>query len=296
MQILEELSQALASAVAAAGPSVARVQAGCRRAGSGIVYRDDGLILTASHVLRDEDEATVGLDSGIELAAQVVGRDPGTDLALLRTDAKGLTPLRFVEPDGLAVGHFALALGRPGRSVRASLRIIGVLGPEVRTPGGGRLERYVETDRALPHGFAGGPLVDASGAGIGLDTDGLVARADLAVPSPTLRRVVDELLTHGRVRRGYLGVAVQRVVLPSELRESVGRRSGALVLAVEKDGPAKEAGVMMGDVIVAVDGAPIEGARDLADALRDKIGVAVTVKLVRAGELRDVAVKTRERG
>src|SRR5262249_5931087 len=161
---------------------------------------------------------------------------PGTDIALLRVTGGGLTPAKLRELDGLAVGNLALAIGRPGRTARASLRAIGVLGPEVETPYGGKLDRYLEADRQIPRGFAGGPLIDADGAVIGMNTRTLVRGADLAIPVVTLRRVVAELEAHGGVRRGYLGVGAYPAALPASLAQAVGRDRGALVASLEDGG------------------------------------------------------------
>ena len=153
----------------------------------------------------------------------MIGRDPGTDVALLRVAGGGLTPAKLRELDGLAVGNLALAIGRPGRTARASLRAIGVLGPEIRTPHGGRLERYVESDRQIPRGFAGGPLIDADGAVIGMNTRTLLRGADLAIPVATLRRVVDELVA---ARRHPPRLPRRRRVSRQLPARSLARRSG----------------------------------------------------------------------
>jgi S1-C subfamily serine protease len=165
----------------------------------------------------------------------------------------------------------------------------------VRTPHAGRLERYIETDRGFPDGFTGGPLIDAEGGVIGMNTDTLIRGADLAVPHVTLKRVVEELLAHGRVRRGYLGVSSQPVRLPSALRASLSQRSGALVLDTEDGGPAQKAGLNLGDVIVALDGEKIRGPRELAEALATKLAVEVKLDVVRGGQLISLQVTTAER-
>ena len=151
-------------------------------------------------------------------------------------------------------------MGRPGRTARASLRAIGVLGPEVETPHGGNLDRYVESDRQIPRGFAGGPLVDADGGVIGMNTRTLLRGTDLAIPTVTLRRVVDELLAHGGIRKGYLGVGAYPAQLPSGA-------AGALVASIDDGGPAATAGVLVGDVLLEVDGEAIDGPDTLRAAL-----------------------------
>ena len=281
LDVFRALDQGLASAVAAAGPSVLHV-ARPRGGGSGIAWSEDLVVTSSFHT---PDRTRVGIpqaDGSLDTRdAEVIGRDPGTDVALLRVEGSGLTPAKLREGvDGLAVGNLALAVGRPGRSARASLRAIGVLGPEVRTPWGGRLDRYVESDRQIPRGFAGGPLIDADGAVIGMNTRTLLRGADVAVPVATLRRVVGELEQHGGVRRGYLGVGAYPAVLSPQL---AGRDRGALVANVEDGGPAAGAGLLVGDIIVELDGEPVSGPDSLRTTLGDRPGKAVKLVLLRGG-------------
>ena len=215
--VFHALDQALAAAVATAARSVVHVARGHGNSGTGIAWADD-LVLSSNFHTPDRTKVGIATADG-ELDrrdAEVIGRDPGTDVALLRVTGGGLLPATFREIGELAVGNLALALGRPGRTVRASLRAIGVLGPEVRTPHGGKLDRYVESDRQIPRGFAGGPLIDADGAVIGMNTRTLLRGKDLAITTVTLRRVVDELAAHGGVRRGYLGVGAFPAQLPPD--------------------------------------------------------------------------------
>jgi S1-C subfamily serine protease len=213
----------------------------------------------------------------------VIGRDPGTDVALLRVAGGGLLPATFREIGELAVGNLVLTLGRPGRTVRASLGAIGVLGPAVRTPHGGKLDRYVESDRQIPRGFAGGPLIDADGAVIGMNTRTLLRGEDLAIPTATLRRVVGELAAHGGVRRGYLGVGAFPAQLSPPLAQLAGRDRGALVASVEDGAPAASAGVLVGDIIVEVAGTPVTDPDNLRIALGDRPGETVELTVLRGG-------------
>jgi serine protease DegQ len=280
---LVSLESALVGAVTAAAPAIVHV-ARRRGGGSGIVWAPDLVVTSAFHAA---DKTTVGVaapDGSLDHRdAVLVGRDPGTDVAVLRVAGGGLTPAAFRDLDGVAVGQPVLALGRPGKSVRASLRIVGVLGPEIRTPAGGRLDRYVETDRQIPRGFAGGPLVAIDGRVVGMNTRTLLRGADLAIPHVTLVRVVDEILAHGGVRRGYLGVGAYPVALPAAVAQATGRERGALVASIEDGGPAAAAGLLVGDIIVSLGGDPIEGPEDLRIALGDRAGAAVELAIVRAG-------------
>jgi S1-C subfamily serine protease len=282
LDVFHALDQALASAVATVAGSVVHVSRG-HAGGTGIAWSAD-LVVTSSFHCPDTTKIGVGTDGDLDLRdAEVIGRDPGTDVAVLRVAAGGLTPATFREVDGLAVGNLALAVGRPGRTARASLRAIGVLGPSLDTPHGGTLDRYVESDRQIPRGFAGGPLIDADGSVIGMNTRTLLRGADLAVPTPTLRRVVAELVAHGGVRRGYAGIGAY----PAQ--------GGALVANLDDGGPAKAAGVFVGDLIVELDGVAIAGPDALRTALAPRAAKTVKLVVMRAGsrvEL-DLAVGTR---
>ncbi len=288
-------SPGFSAAVSAAQASVVRVAAPRCRSLSGIVFSPEQVI-TSLRAFGDADEARILTHDGTEHEAEVAGSDAGTDVVLLRVPGATLQPATFRVHDTLQVGDYSLALARPGKNIRASLRIIGLLADDIRMPHGGRLERFIETDRGFPEGFSGGPLIDASGAVIGMNTEGAIRGADLAVPYVTLQRVVAELSTHGRMRRGYLGVATQPVRLPAALRQSLSQRSGALVLDSEADGPAHKAGLILGDVIVALDGQKVRGPRELAEALALKLSAAVQLDVVRGGQVIQVQVTTAEKG
>jgi serine protease DegQ len=260
-------SALFAAAVARVASSVVRIPRR-RGGGSGLAWSDDLVVTSSFHAA---DELTIN-----DRHATLVGRDPGTDLALFRVEGGGLTPAAMRTLDGLAAGHLAFAVARPGKAIRASLRAIGVVGPEMRTPAGGRLDQYVESDRALPRGFGGGPLIDLKGAVIGMNTRTLIGGADLAVPVVTIQRVVDSLLAHGRVPRGYLGVGAYPVDVP-------GGGRGALVASVDEGGPAAAAGIVVGDIIVTVAGESVRGPDDLRLVLADRAGATVEIELVRGG-------------
>jgi S1-C subfamily serine protease len=290
-QFLSELSDALAEAVEAAGQSIVRIEARRRLPASGIVWSADGTIITAQHVVQQEDNIGVGLPDGQVVSATLVGRDPTTDLAVLQAEATGLKPGAWTEPASLQVGHLVLALGRPGRTVQATLGIVSALGESWRTAAGGRVDRYLQTDVVMYPGFSGGPLVDVSGQVLGLNTSALLRGVSLTVPVPTLRRVVDALLTNGRVRRGYLGVATQPVRLPANLAKQIGQETGLLLVQVEPGGPAELGGLFLGDTIVALDGERVSHHDALLALLSgDRVGEAVSVRAVRAGQLQDFQI------
>lgn len=290
-----DLSNALAGAVEAAAASVVRVEGRARGASSGVVWSADGVVLTAHHTLDREEDVRVGLADGRSLEAAVVGRDPGTDLALLRVGASGLSPVSWRD-DAPRAGQLLLALSRPGRAVRARLGIASTVSGPWRTRAGGRIDRYFEADVALERGFSGGLFVDVSGGGLGLATSGLMRTTPLVVPPATLRRVAEQVLAHGRVRRGFLGVGSYPVALPAALAESEGQRSGLMLVSVQDGAPAAAAGLLIGDVIFKVDGQPIAHPGDLLPFVdEDRVGSEITVKVLRAGAAQDVRVTVGQR-
>lgn len=294
-EVLRTVSDALAATVEMAGSGVVRVEARRRLPASGIVWSSDGTIVTAHHVVERDENIAVGLPDGQTVSATLVGRDPTTDLAVLRAEISNLTPPAWVEPDSLRVGHLVLALGRPGQSVQATLGIVSALGESWRTPAGGRVDRYLQTDLVMYPGFSGGPLVDAAGAVLGLNTSALLRGISLTVPTPTLHQVVETLLTHGHVRRGYLGVSAQAVRLPKTLVEELGQETGLLLVSVEPDGPADQGGLLLGDTLVALDGQPVRHLDDLLALLSsDRVSASVPVRIVRGGLLQEVKVTVGE--
>ncbi len=295
MSILSDLSGNLAAIVTEAGKSVVRVEGRKRYPASGIVWSSEGLILTAHHVLTEEEGIKVGLGDGQSLEATLVGRDPTTDLALLRVATKLETSTKWAEPENLRVGHLVLALGRPGKTVRAAMGIISALGESWRTVAGGSIDHYLQTDTTAYPGFSGGPLVSVEGNIIGVNTSGLLRGIAVTIPAPTVRQVVQELLARGRISRGYLGVGTQPARLPSDLAQQTGQETGLLVISVEPGSPADKAGLVLGDTIIAISGKPVRHFDDLMAALgKDQVGVAVELRIVRAGKLQNLTVTIGE--
>lgn len=276
----------LADLVEKVGNSIVRIDAGHAWSGTGTVW-SKGIVVTAHHVVDRDEGIELGLPDGSTVAATLAGRDPGTDLAVLKTDADAaLEPLAFRDLDKLRVGDFAVAVARPGRTARATFGIVSALGRDTwRTPHGGRIDAYLEPDVAMPPGFSGGPLVDLEGNALGVNSRGLSRRSHLTVPRATLERVVAELLAHGKVRRGYLGVGVHAVKLPAP------DEAGVLVHAIEDGGAAQKAGILIGDAIVSLDGGKIHSPWDLASALQTKVDVEVKLEIVRAGNKQTISAK-----
>ncbi len=198
----------MADAVSAAADGLVRVEGRDRLPATGIVWDAEGLVLTAHHILERDENINIGYQDGETVSAELLGRDPATDLALLRTPKRGASVPSWAEPESLRVGHLALALGRPGKNVRATMGIVSALGKAWRTPAGGPVDRYLQTDTVMYPGFSGGPLVDAQGRFVGLNSSALVRGVSITVPAPTLKRVAQDLHEHGSVRRAYLGVGV----------------------------------------------------------------------------------------
>ena len=212
---------------------------GRRVPASGIVWSADGLIVTSHHVVEQDDNIGIGLPDGREVTATLIGRDPTTDLALLRAQATALKPAEWVNAEELKVGHLALALGRPGQQIMATLGIVSALSKDWRTPAGGKLDYYLQTDVVMYPGFSGGPLVDVTGKALGVNSSAMLRGVSLTISTETVRRVVQTLLTHGRVRRGYLGVGAQVVRLPSGLAHQLGQETALLLGSVESGSPGR---------------------------------------------------------
>lgn len=294
--ILADVSTALASLVSGAEASIVRVDGRRRFPASGIVWTSDGVIMTAEHVVRRDDNISVGLPDGSTVAANLVGRDRTTDVAILKVEASSIVPFTESDKNGLAVGAMVLALGRPGRTVQATSGILSALGESWRTRMGGQIDRYVQTDVLMYPGFSGGPLVDAHGYLVGMNSSELLPGVSLAVPVTTLARVAESLLAHGRVRRGYLGINSQGVRLPKSAREQLGQDSGLLVVSVEPDSPADKAGVTLGDTLVSIAGSAIRHHSDLmAQLTGERVGTTVPLRLLRGGQLANLEITIGER-
>jgi S1-C subfamily serine protease len=286
----QDFSNALADAVDLVAISVVRLEAGRRRPASGLVWSADGLIVTTAHGLEREEGLEVQLESGEVRPATLLGADLASDIALLRAEGNGwATPVRAPN-ESVRRGQLVLALSRPGRTVRSNLGVISALADEWRAPGGGRIERYIQSDVSVEPGFSGGALVDASGRVIGLNSAGLLRSTAMTLSVVTVERVVQALLSHGRMQRGYLGVSSTPARLPPALAESAGQRVGLVLTGLQPGGPAEGAGFLLGDVLLALDGERVESIADLQAALEERAARSVSVRLLRAGAQQELTV------
>jgi S1-C subfamily serine protease len=294
---LVQFSEAMADAVARAAAATVLVDARRRHPASGIAYSPD-LVLTADHVVERDDDIRLVLPDGSQAAAALAGRDPGSDLAVLRVKGASLIAS---EPAGAEarVGQIALALGRPtSEGIQASLGVVSAIGGPLRTGRGGLLERFLRTDTIPYPGFSGGPLVDAGGKILGINTSGLWQGGALTIPASLAWPIAQAIASQGRVKRGYLGVRSQLTPLSSTLRQALGRQqeAGLLLVGVEDDSPAGRGGLLVGDILVGLQGQPLQDADDLAARLvGDLVGQPAALEVLRGGQPHTLTVIIGER-
>src|ERR1051326_1236803 len=289
---LRALSDDLTSAVERAARSIVAIHARPRIPASGIYWRD-GIVVATSHTIRKEQDIAITLPNGTRAVADLVGRDGGTDLAVLRLNT---TPSRDavavaerVSGDALRVGSVVLAVGRPGdEGVTTSLGVISAVADKWRTWSGGEIDRFVRLDLSVYDGFSGGALVDAEGGILGVNCSALARGTPLTIPNATVNRVVDALITRGHVARAYLGVAMQPVRLTKALADRLqlgDSARGVLAVLVESESPANVAGLLVGDVIVTAGGRNVVEPQDVAELLgAERVGAKLELSVVRGGE------------
>ena len=284
--VLETLSNDFAAAAEAVGSSVAAIYGRRWMPSSGIQWRK-GFIVTAHHTIRREEDITVVAAGGKSFKANLAGRDPSTDLAILKVSEESALPLPSFGDGGLKLGHVVLALGRSrGSNLVASAGIVGGISGEWEPRRGGRVDQHIRLSLELYPGFSGGPLVNAQGKVVGINTRGLSRGRAVTIPLATVNRIVDELIEKGHIAKPYLGLAMQPVAVPESLRGKVpdAGNSAVLVVHVEPAGPADKAGVLLGDVVVELQGKPVEDTGDIQQLLGSaKIGETVAATVLRGG-------------
>jgi S1-C subfamily serine protease len=295
---LASLSDQLADAVVRGGESLVAVHARPRLASSGTHWRD-GLVVTTEATVKRADGIRITLPDGSRIAADLAGRDPGTDLALLRIPTGRLPVARRGDPAALRPGHLVLALARLGDDgPRAAFGAVSAIGGAWRCWKGGEIDRRLQSDVTLYPGFGGGPLVDVEGKIQGVNSGGLSRPFTTTITVATVDRVVNELLERGYVARGWLGLALHPVRFNPGARERAGLPSeaGLVVLSVEPDAPAARAGVLVGDVLFAVDGQPVHSPEQVADLLGGgAVGRTLGLDLVRGGTRTRAEITVGER-
>lgn len=330
--ILGSISSEMATLVEKAAPSVLRVEARRRLPATGIAWSEN-LVITAHHVVEIEDDIAIGTPDGGSLSANLLGRDPRNDLALLRVDGS-LKPANLSGDEDLRVGNLVFALGRPRQQIKATLGIVsGLVNPAdlnrrrqrmkqafARGKGDRRAwkkskwkwkkwmawegeswgmllaDRLIQTDVTMYPGFSGGPLLGADGALHGMNTSGFGGGVSAAVPVDVLRKSVAALLSDGKITTGYLGIGVQTAQLPDSVAESLSQDAGLLVVSIEADSPAAAAGMLVGDILTALDGESIEHVDELQVILaRLELGSEVGTRYTRGGEIREGSVVVGEK-
>lgn len=295
--IFAQTSKAMADAVTKAEAGVVLVNARRRRPSSGIVYASD-LVLTADHAVERDDNISVVLADGEEVSAQLAGRDHSSDLALLRLSAGELAPVETA-PAEPGIGELVLAVGRPKPSgVEASLGVVSAVDGPVHTRRGGMIDRFIRTDAIPLPGFSGGALVNAEGQVVGVNTSGLWHGMLVSIPASVAWKAAESLAEHGSVKRGFLGIQSQFVEIPAASQEALGRQqsTGLLLTHIEEGSPAGESGLMVGDILVGVSGAPVPDHDALLSRLTgDVVGKPTPIEVLRGGQLQVEQVVIGER-
>lgn len=307
--LMDAYSNVVVDVVDAISPAVVHVQVKSLRggrtrqgSGSGVVVSPDGLILTNNHVIDGAQSITLAQSDGLRFGARLVGRDPDTDLAVLRAETtERLKFARLADSKKLRPGQIAIAIGNPlGFQSTVTAGIISAVGRSLRAENGRLIDDVIQTDAALNPGNSGGPLVNSSGHVIGINTATIMGAQGLcfAVASNTAEYVLTQILSHGRVRRGVLGIVAEHVVLPQRIRHALGLTQGGAIgiRSVQVSGPAEAAGLKAGDIMIALDGLAIAGVDDVSRVLDAKhINEKIIATVLRTGEKLEFAIVPEER-
>lgn len=292
------LSNDLANAVERVSRAVVAINARQRIPSSGVYWRP-GVVVTAAHTIRGNEEITMTLPDGRTAPARLAGLDPSTDLAVLKVEAVPLEVPDIGDASLLKVGHLVLAVGRSGeRGPSASLGVVSAVSGAWRTWRGGQIDQFIRLDLTLYPGFSGGPLVHGQRQVVGINTSGLSRSAPVSIPSSTVNRVTDTLLERGHIARGYLGVGLYPVRLPDALKNALKLPSqgGVVVLSVEPNGPADKAGLLIGDVLIGLDDTPVNDTDDVQAVLGpERVGKTVRASIVRGGTPAELTITVGER-
>ena len=298
---LLELSNQLADLADRASRRVLAIHARRGYASSGVYWRE-GVVVTAAHTIRREEDIPVTLPDGRTGKAALLGTDPGSDVAVLKLAATDHGLPELPDPTGspnLKVGQLAFVVARsPDSGPNVSLGIIGAFSGPWRTWRGGQLDNYIRVDARFYPMSSGGAVIDADGQILGIATSALSRIAGLAVPVSSVERIVKRVLEKGHLAVGYLGIGLQPVSIPDSLRTTTGATNevGIIVLSVQPGGPAEQSGIVLGDIILSLDGRAIEDVSDIQAALDpDKIGKPVRARVLRGGKAVDLEILVGER-
>jgi S1-C subfamily serine protease len=295
---LMELSNALAQTTERAAVSAVAVHTEPRGSSSGVIWRA-GIIVTAEHALRRDDNIQVTLPDGRVVAAELAGRDASTDLAVLKCAEASAGAAEFGDAESLKPGHLTMVVGRTRASGPvAALAVVSLVTKESRGWTGASLRPYIRLDVGLQPTAVGGAVVDAQGRVVGVATPQFARFGAIVIPAPHVDRVVDTLLQKGHIPRGYLGVGLQTVRLPEALRASLQRleKTGAILLEVEPGGPAHMAGLLIGDILVSLAGQTVARFEDVQSHLQpENIGKSLAAKIVRGGAIQEASIAVAER-
>ena len=307
---LSDFSAEITKAVETAAKSIVAIDARPRVATSGLVWREKGIIVSTNHTIRRDENIIVAFDDGRTSAATLVGRDAGTDLAVLKIDdeeiAASLQTAEITETTKISIGNIVLAVGRTSADAgaTASFGIVGNVGAAFRTWSGDEIERFISLDLAIRLGFSGGAAVDTDGKIFGVNTSAFGRGLALTIPTETVNRVVDAILKNGKISKPYLGIGTQAVALQQSVRENLelDQSSGLLMLTVEADGAAEKAGVLIGDILLSIGEKQTLEPLDVQSALWGReAGETVAAKILRGGEIVESEIvlgvrPTREEG
>ena len=292
---LRSLSNQMADAVEHISTALVQVNGRQRQPASGIVHAND-LVITADHVLEREEDITIQTHDQRTLPAQFVGRDIASDLAVLRVSNLNINPATLASTEA-RVGQLILTIGRSNsEGPMASVGIVSAIGGPLRTGRGATLERYIRTDATPYPGFSGGPLIDLDGSVIGVLTTGLANGVALAIPANIAKSIADTLATQGYIKRGYLGISSQLVHVPTGQRAGREQEHGLLIVKVEENSPAQRGGIMIGDILVMLDGHTIKDSEDLQIVLAgDHVGKTIPVEVIRGNAVQTLQVTVGQR-
>src|SRR5712692_291319 len=297
LEVLTTLSNAISQVTETAAQSVVRVSSSHRSGGTGIIWSKDGYILTCSHVVMHAEEVEVGLPDGRNLLAKILGQDPYTDVALLKVEAENLVPIQAGDSEKLRPGQFVLALADAfGGPVSVTSGIITSPKRNLQGWWGRTLQDVIITDAPLNPGYSGGPLVDAEGRMIGLNS-AYISNRGIAIPINKVTQSLEHLKKNGHIKRAYLGIVTEAIQLPEEVTKEakLTQETGLMVVQVVPDSPARRGGLLMGDVIISLNNQPANSLQDLHQLLDEEvINKPVQIQVLRSEKTNTLTITPSE--